>query len=178
MVAHATPARRVDENVVRGDGPKVLTQTGECGSEDEFTPRPAGHKFAQCNNQLHCSRLIMPSHRRFPPPWSVDHSPSTRRVCSIRISSAMLVVDSRTNSANGAVGRYERQDSAGMRLAYCRGGIGVRDDGGAIGARDDGGTGVGLRAGATDGCAGGSGIFAISSATAASNRAISRAIWS
>ena len=26
-----------------------------------------------------------------------------------------------------------------MRLAYCRGGIGVRDDGGAIGARDDGG---------------------------------------
>jgi hypothetical protein len=50
MVAHATPARRVDENVVRGDGPKVLTQTGGCGSEDELTPRPAGHKFAQCNN--------------------------------------------------------------------------------------------------------------------------------
>jgi hypothetical protein len=24
--------------------------------------------------------------RRFPPPWSVDHSPSTRRVCSSRIS--------------------------------------------------------------------------------------------
>jgi hypothetical protein len=50
MVAHATPARRIDENVVRGDGPKVLTQTGGCGSEDELTPRPAGHKFAQCNN--------------------------------------------------------------------------------------------------------------------------------
>jgi hypothetical protein len=50
MVAHATPARKVDENVVRGDGPKVLTQTGGCGSEDELTPRPAGHKFAQCNN--------------------------------------------------------------------------------------------------------------------------------
>jgi hypothetical protein len=50
-----------------------------------------------------------------------------------------------------------------MRLAYCRGGIGVRDDGGA---------GVGLRAGETDGCAGGSGVLAISSATAASNRAI------
>jgi hypothetical protein len=50
--------------------------------------------------------------------------------------------------------------------AYCRGGAGVRDDGG---------TG---RTGATDGCAGGSGIFAISSATAASNRAISRLIWS
>jgi hypothetical protein len=61
------------------------------------------------------------------------------------------------------------QDSAGMRPAYCRGGIGVRDDGG---------TGVGLRAGVTDGCAGDSGIFAISSATAASNRVISRAIWS
>ncbi len=82
--------------------------------------------------------------RRFPPPWSVEN-----------IVAAFVV-----------------QDSAGMRLAYCRGGIGVRDDGGAIGARDDGGTDVGLRAGATDGCAGGSGIFAISSATAAPNRAI------
>jgi hypothetical protein len=35
----------------------------------------------------------------FPPPWSGDHSPSTRRVCSIRISSAMLVRDSRTSGA-------------------------------------------------------------------------------
>jgi hypothetical protein len=26
--------------------------------------------------------------RRFPPPWSADHSPSTRRRCSSRISSA------------------------------------------------------------------------------------------
>ena len=84
----------------------------------------------------------------------------------------MLVRDSRTSSAKGAFGRHERHESAGMRPAYCRGGIGVRDDGGAIGARDDGGTDVGLRAGATDGCAGGSGIFAISSATAAPNRAI------
>lgn len=65
-----------------------------------------------------------------------------------------------------------------MRLAYCRGGIGVRDDGGAIGARDDGGAGVGLRAGATDGCAGGSGIFKSISTTADSSLAISRAIWS
>ena len=48
-----------------------------------------------------------------------------------------------------------------------------RDHGGAIGGRDNGGTGVGLRAGATDGCAGGYGVFAISSATADSNRAIS-----
>ena len=70
--------------------------------------------------------------RRFPPPWIVED-----------IGAAFVV-----------------QDSAGMRLAYCRGGTGVRDDGGAIGARDDGGS-VGLRAGATDGCAGGSGIFAI-----------------
>jgi hypothetical protein len=29
--------------------------------------------------------------RRFPPPWSVDHSPSARRRCSSRISSAMIV---------------------------------------------------------------------------------------
>jgi hypothetical protein len=48
-------------------------------------------------------------------PWSVDHLLSTRRVCSIRISSAMLVRDSRTSSANGAFGRHERQDSDGMR---------------------------------------------------------------
>jgi len=39
--------------------------------------------------------------RRFPPPWSVGQ-PSTRRRCSSRISSAMLVQDSRTSSANGA----------------------------------------------------------------------------
>ena len=44
------------------------------------------------------------------------YSPSTRRRCSSRISSAMLVRDRRTSSANGAFGRYERQDSAGMRL--------------------------------------------------------------
>jgi hypothetical protein len=37
-------------------------------------------------------------------------------VCSSRISSAMLVLDSRTSSANGAFGRHERHDSAGMRL--------------------------------------------------------------
>jgi hypothetical protein len=64
------------------------------------------------------------------------------------------------------------------RLAYCRGGIGVRDDGGAVGARDDGGDAGGLRAGAAGACGGGSGIFKSISATAASNRAISRLIWS
>jgi hypothetical protein len=76
---------------------------------------------------------------RHPKRWSVDHSPSTRR------------------------------------LAYCRGGIGVRDDGAAIGPRD-GGTGVGLRAGAAGGCGGGSGIFKSISATADSSLAMSRAI--
>jgi hypothetical protein len=38
------------------------------------------------------------------------------RVRSMRISSAMLVRDSGTSSANGAFGRHERQDSEGMRL--------------------------------------------------------------
>jgi hypothetical protein len=44
------------------------------------------------------------------------YSPSTRRVCSMRISSAMLVRDRRTSSANGAFSRHERLDNAGMRL--------------------------------------------------------------
>ena len=42
---------------------------------------------------------VMPKHRP-PPPGSVDHSPSTRRRCSIRISSTMLVRDSRTQSGH------------------------------------------------------------------------------
>jgi hypothetical protein len=46
----------------------------------------------------------------------IRHSPNTRRLCSSRISSPMLVCDSRTNSANGAFGRHERQENAGMRL--------------------------------------------------------------
>ena len=41
----------------------------------------------------------------------LSHSPSTCRRCPSRISSAMLVRDSRTSSANGALGRHERQDS-------------------------------------------------------------------
>jgi len=58
------------------------------------------------------------------------HSPSTRRLCSSRISSAMLVRDSRTSSANGAFGRHERQlrreclrsqGSAQIRRFCCRG---------------------------------------------------------
>jgi hypothetical protein len=62
------------------------------------------------------------------PKWKVDiarhdwlaeparYSPSTRRRYSSRISSAMLVRDRRTSSANGAFGRHDRHDSAGMRL--------------------------------------------------------------
>jgi hypothetical protein len=45
--------------------------------------------------------------RRFPPPWSDDYSPT-------RISSAMLVRESRTGSCT--FGLHERQDSGGMRL--------------------------------------------------------------
>jgi hypothetical protein len=48
-------------------------------------------------------------------PSTSEFSPSTCRLCSSRISSAMLVRDNRTSSANGALGRHERHDSAGMR---------------------------------------------------------------
>ena len=41
------------------------------------------------------------------------YSPNTRRLCSSRISSAMLVRDRRTSSANGAFGRHDRHDSSG-----------------------------------------------------------------
>jgi hypothetical protein len=37
-------------------------------------------------------------------------------VCSIRISSAMLVLDKRMSTANGAFGRHELHDSDGIRL--------------------------------------------------------------
>jgi hypothetical protein len=40
---------------------------------------------------------------------------AVRAMCSIRISSAMLVRDSRTSSANGAFGRQDRQDSDGKK---------------------------------------------------------------
>jgi hypothetical protein len=39
-----------------------------------------------------------------------------RLAFAARISSAMLVRESRTSSANGAFGRHDRHDSAGMRL--------------------------------------------------------------
>src|SRR6516165_8994402 len=56
---------------------------------------------------------------------------------------------------------HDRHDNAGMRLAYCRGGIGVREDGGS---------GAGLR-GAAGGCGGGGAgvIFSRISTSAASS---------
>jgi hypothetical protein len=45
-----------------------------------------------------------------------DYSPKIRRLFSIRISSAMLVGERRTSSANGAFGRHERHDSDGIKL--------------------------------------------------------------
>jgi len=61
--------------------------------------------------------------RRFPPPRTIEeyeagaaHSPSTPRVCSSRSSSAMLLSERRTSSANGACGRQLRHDSDGIRL--------------------------------------------------------------
>src|SRR6516162_101747 len=44
------------------------------------------------------------------------YSPSARFRYSSRISSAMHVRESRTSSANGAFGRHDRHDNAGMRL--------------------------------------------------------------
>jgi hypothetical protein len=44
------------------------------------------------------------------------YPPRTRRVCPIRISSAMLVWDKRTSLANGTCGQHERQDISGIRL--------------------------------------------------------------
>jgi hypothetical protein len=49
--------------------------------------------------------------RRFPPPWSVDQSPSTRCVCSIRISSATLVRDTRTRRQRGCEAVFVRVGS-------------------------------------------------------------------
>ena len=46
---------------------------------------------------------------------SVAQSPSARRVCCSCSSSATLLSERRTSSANGACGRQERHDSAGMR---------------------------------------------------------------
>ena len=45
-----------------------------------------------------------------------SHSPKIRRVCSSCSSSAMLWSERRTSSANGACGRQDRHDSAGIRL--------------------------------------------------------------
>jgi len=55
-------------------------------------------------------------HRRPLSPRQTTWSP-TRRACSIRISSAMLVRDRRTNSANGAFGLRARHDNNGAPAA-------------------------------------------------------------
>jgi len=47
------------------------------------------------------------------PRLTIRHSPNTRRRCSSRISSAMLILDSCTSSTKGAFGWHERQDSDG-----------------------------------------------------------------
>src|SRR5262249_29106945 len=92
--------------------------------------------------------------------YGLAYSPNGRRWRSSRISSAMLVHESRTRSPP---------------LGHCGG----RDDGCVVGTRDDGGgTGAGLRAGAAEGCGGGSGIFISISTTAESSLAISRVVWS
>ena len=52
-----------------------------------------------------------PDHRKN----SDSHSPRTRRVCSSCSSSATLLSERRTSSANGACGRQARHDNDGMR---------------------------------------------------------------
>ena len=54
----------------------------------------------------------------FPPPWSVDHSPTTRRRCSSRISSVMLDARAAPARQNGAFRRHDRQYSARNETAY------------------------------------------------------------
>jgi len=45
---------------------------------------------------------------KFGGPYVLAHSPNNRAEYSLRISSAILVCDRRTSSANGAVGRHDR----------------------------------------------------------------------
>ena len=53
--------------------------------------RPSGWRSPMRGRGSRGGAASLPSGScRFPLPWSVDHSPNTRRVCSIRISSAML----------------------------------------------------------------------------------------
>jgi len=117
-------------------------------------------------DRQHRELLLKAWGRRFPPPW-------TSIIRLARDDSVVPAFRRRCFSQGPHQPSKQR-----LRLAYCLGGIGVRDDGGAIGARDDGGTGVRLGSGAPIGRAGGSGIFTISSATADSSLFISRPIWS
>jgi hypothetical protein len=80
----------------------------DCRSRDE--------KQAACNPK---SGLLL-SEQKLVQPRAISSSLTESALRApralIRISSAMLVRESRTSSANGAWGRHERQDSAGMRL--------------------------------------------------------------
>ena len=105
-----------------GDGPNSRCHGGpfdpsragaSAALQSSRTSRPAAVTFKSRSGEQPgvCRRPPMASRLR-----RNGHSPSTRRVCSVRISSATLVRESRTSSANGAFGRHERQDNAGMRL--------------------------------------------------------------
>jgi hypothetical protein len=92
----------VHKDPAYGWHPTVVT------AADSRTPMPTdgGRNCARTSYQIRLEGLSP----------TVRYSPSTRRRCSSRISSAMLLRDRRTSSANGAFGRHERHDSAGMRL--------------------------------------------------------------
>jgi len=84
-----------------------------------LTRRALRSHGASAVTSVNCEQRPYPAlsrHHGDPLKKSVDHSPNTRRRYSSRISSATLVRESRTSSANGAFGRHDRHDNAGMRL--------------------------------------------------------------
>src|SRR5438874_1595264 len=92
---------------------RVLLDGSTCPCKSPAARRPNGifrENLRQhvCELTIKCSD-VGPGTHDLPPTWGTPALPSDR-------SSAMLVRDSRTSSANGAFGRHERQDSAGMRL--------------------------------------------------------------
>jgi hypothetical protein len=103
----------------RHQGPLQPTAIGRNGwlpdhlSEDRFKVpqrRPAAFEFFR----LHILAV-------WPASWghrmsTGGHSPKMRRACSSRSSSATLLSERRTSSANGACGLQARHDSAGIRL--------------------------------------------------------------
>jgi hypothetical protein len=100
-LAHSNLAAPGKRGPLSFSAPVSLRERTRPGLRRRRLPAPAG-----------CTKSSMTAFAS----WSADHSPITRRVCSIRISSAILVRDSRTSSANAAFGRHDRQDRAGMRL--------------------------------------------------------------